>query len=75
MGNVTMFSDVRCPLVRCTYPNDALVDRIHKFKLCNVPVVNQTIFALLTARIVDSGFAGMEFLKGNLEKQEMLIVE
>ena len=66
MGNVTTFSDVRCPLVRCAHPNDALVDRIHKFELWNVPVVNWTIFALSTARIVDSGFAGMEFLKGSL---------
>ena len=40
MGNVAILSNVQCPLIWSTHPDDALMDRAHRFKLGDLPVVD-----------------------------------
>ena len=36
MGDMTLLSDVGCPLIRCTHPDDALVNSRHEFQFWNI---------------------------------------
>ena len=51
------------------------MDRAHKFKLGDFPVVDGTMFSQSTASIIDGSLAGIKFPKGWLQSREVFIVE